>query len=145
MWLQDFQFISRINFPDAVNNLIRNYWNGCTNANATSRPTSFTTSKMIINMNVLCISQFQVRTLPPPPYNPWSFALIFSPGPGDLYHRNCPGVGPIIKVPSCQLMPHEGTFQLQTVLSNYIICFWRKTLKLLSMVLKLKLEGITKE
>ena len=78
--------------------------------------------------------------------NPWGFAPIFSPGPGDLYHLNCPGVGPIIKVPSCQLMPHEGTFKLQTLLSNYIICFKTgETLKLLSMVLKLKLEGMTKE
>ena len=55
-----------------------------------------------------------------PPGNPWSFAPNVSPGPGDLYHLNCPGVGPIIKVPSCQLMPHEGTFQL---LSSYKICF----------------------
>ena len=29
--------------------------------------------------------------------------------PGD-----CREVEPIIEVPSCQLMPHEGTFQLQT-------------------------------
>ena len=120
MWLQDFKFISRINFPEAVTNLIRNCWNGCTNA--TSRSTSFITSKMIINMNVLCISQFQVRTSPPP-VQPRGFAPIFRPGLGDLYHLNCPGVGPIIKVPRCQLMPHEGTFQLQTLLSNYIICF----------------------
>ena len=55
---------------------------------------------------------------PPPPGNPRSFAPIFSPGPEDLYHLNCPGVGPIIKVPSCQLMPHEGTFQLQTDLPS---------------------------
>ena len=37
--------------------------------------------------------------------------------PSDL-----PGVGPIIKVPSCQLMPHEGTFQLQTDLGT-IYCY----------------------
>ena len=49
---------------------------------------------------------------------PRGFAPIFSPGPGDLYHLNCPGVGPIIKVPSCQLMPHEGTFQPQTDLPS---------------------------
>ena len=33
--------------------------------------------------------------------------------PGD-----CPEVEPIIEVPSCQLMPHEGTFQLQTDLPS---------------------------
>ena len=65
---------------------------------------------------------------------------------------NCPGVGPIIKVSSCQLMPHEGTFQLQTDLPSIAALWlknlfqsWGKTLKLLSMVLKLKLEGMTKE
>ena len=49
-----------------------------------------------------------------PSGNPRGFAPIFSPGPGDLYHLSCPGVGFIIKVPSCQLMPDEGIFQLQT-------------------------------
>ena len=53
-----------------------------------------------------------------PPGNLRGFAPIFSPGPGDLYHLNCPGVGPIINVPSCQLMPHKGTFQLQTDLPS---------------------------
>ena len=46
------------------------------------------------------------------------FAPIFSLGPGDLYHLNCPEVRPIIKVPSCQLMPHESTFQLPTDLPS---------------------------
>ena len=45
---------------------------------------------------------------------PRGFAPILSRGPRDLYHLNCQGVGPIIKVPSCQLMPREDTFQLQT-------------------------------
>ena len=54
----------------------------------------------------------------PPPGNPRDFAPIFSPGQGNLYHLNCPGVAPIIRVPSCQLMPHEGTFQLQTDLPS---------------------------
>ena len=49
---------------------------------------------------------------------PPGFAPIFSLGPGDLYHLNCPGVGLIIKVPSCQLMLCEGTFQLQTDLPS---------------------------
>ena len=53
-----------------------------------------------------------------PPGNPRGFAPIFSPSPGDLYHLNCPGVGLIIKVPSCQLMLHQGTFQLQTDLPS---------------------------
>ena len=52
------------------------------------------------------------------PSNTRGFAPIFRLGPGDLYHLNCPGVGPILKVPSCQLMPHEGTFQLQTDLPS---------------------------
>ena len=30
--------------------------------------------------------------IPPPPGNPRGFAPIFSPGPGDLYHLNCPKV-----------------------------------------------------
>ena len=87
-----------------------------------------------------------------PPGNPRGFAPIFTPGPGDFYHLHCPGVGPIIKVPSCQLMPHEGTFQLQTDIPSIAALWlqnlfqsWGKTLKLLSMVLKLKLEGMTKE
>ena len=87
-----------------------------------------------------------------PPGNSLGFAPVFSPGPWDLYHLNCPGVGPIIKVLSCQLMPHKGTFQLQTDIPSIatlqlqnLFQSWRKTLKLLSVVLKLKLEGMTKE
>ena len=88
----------------------------------------------------------------PPRGDPRGFAPIFSPGPEDLYYLNCPGVAwgsdllSIVKVPSCQLMPHEGTFQLQTdhllLLSRYKICL--KVAKTLSVVLKLKLEGMTK-
>ena len=39
-----------------------------------------------------------------------------SPRSQDLYHLNRPGVGPIIHYQSTKLsvMPHEGTFQLQT-------------------------------
>ena len=54
----------------------------------------------------------------------------------------------IIKVLSCRLMPHEGTFQLQTdlPLSCYKICFKAgENFEMFSMVLKLKLEGMTKE
>ena len=62
---------------------------------------SLITSKLIINMNVLCISQFQERTSPPA-MQPLGFCTYFQPrsrgfvpseSPGD-----CPGVGPIIKV-----------------------------------------------
>ena len=49
---------------------------------------------------------------------PPGFCTYFQPGSRDLYHLNCPGVGPIIKVPSCQLMPDEGTIQLQTDLPS---------------------------
>ena len=49
-------------------------------------------------------------------------------------------------------MPHEGTFQLQTDLPSIAVLLlqnlfqsWGKTLKLLSMLLKLKPEGMTKE
>ena len=54
---------------------------------------------------------------------PWAtpgFCTYFHPGSWDLYHLNCPGVAwrsdllYFIKVPSCQLIPHESTFQLQT-------------------------------
>ena len=62
-----------------------------------------------------------------PPGQPPGFAPIFSPGPGDSYHLNCPGVSQgsellsMIKIPSCQLMPHEGTFQLQTDLPSIAV------------------------
>ena len=62
-----------------------------------------------------------------PPGQPRGFAPIFSPDPGDFYHLNCLGVGPIIKIPSCQLMPHEGTFQLQTDLPS-IAALWLQNL-----------------
>ena len=57
-----------------------------------------------------------------PPGQPPEFCTYFQPGsrefvPSEL-PRGCPGVGLIIKVPSCQLMPHEGTFQLQTDLPS---------------------------
>ena len=91
-----------------------------------------------------------------PPGQPPGFCTYFQPGsrgfvPSEL-PGGCPGVGLIIKVPSCQLMPHEGTFQLQTDLPSIaalqqqnLFQSWGKTLKLLSMVLKLKLEGMTKD
>ena len=54
--------------------------------------------------------------------NPTSDLVSFQPGSQGFLrfelHGGCPGVGPIIKVPSCQLMPHEGTFQLQTDLPS---------------------------
>ena len=72
----------------------------------------------LIGFYVLMHQSIPSANIPPPPGNPRGFAPIFSPGPEDLYYLNCPGVGPIIKVPSCQLMPHEGTFQLQTDLPS---------------------------
>ena len=53
---------------------------------------------------------------------PPGFCTYFQPGsrgyvPSEL-PGGCPEVGPIIKVPSCQLMPHKGTFQLQTDLPS---------------------------
>ena len=69
----------------------------------------------------------------PPP----DFAPIPSPGPRDLYHLDRPGVawGSDL-LPSCQLMPHEGTFQLQTGLPSIAALWlqnlfqnWGKTLK----------------
>ena len=76
-----------------------------------------------------------------PPGQPPGFCTYFQPGsrgfvPSEL-PGGCPGVGPIIKVPSCQLMPHEGTFQLQTDLPpiatlqlQNLFQSWGKTLKL---------------
>ena len=58
------------------------------------------------------------------PRQPPGFCAYFQPGSRDLYHLNCPRVArgsdllSIITVPSCQLMPHEGTFQLQTDLPS---------------------------
>ena len=59
----------------------------------------------------------------PPPGQPPGFCTYFQPGsrgfvPSEL-PGGCPGVEPIIKVPSCQFLPHEGTFQLQTDLPSY--------------------------
>ena len=58
----------------------------------------------------------------PPPRQPPGFCTYFQPGsrgfvPSGL-PGGCPGVGPVIKVPSCQLIPHQGTFQLQTDLPS---------------------------
>ena len=65
-----------------------------------------------------CYASVNSKREHPPPGNPRGFAPIFIPGPRDLCRLDCPGVGPIIKVPSCQLMLHEGTFQLQTDLPS---------------------------
>ena len=101
----------------------------------------------------LCTSQFQVPTSPPGA--PGVLHLLSARVPGFVPSElpgGCPRVGPIIKVPSRQLMPHEGTFQLQTdlpsiaaLLLQNLFQSWGKALKLKSVVLKLKLEGMTKE
>ena len=60
-----------------------------------------------------------------PPRQPPEFCLYFQPGSLS-----------IIKVPSCQLMPHEGTFKLETDLTSIAALLlqnlfgWEKTLKL---------------
>ena len=46
-------------------------------------------------------------------FQPGSWGFVLSELPG-----GCPGVRPIIKVSSSQLMQHEGTFQLQTNLPS---------------------------
>ena len=55
-----------------------------------------------------------------------------------------------VQVPSCQLMPHEGTFQLQTDVPSLCCSLVTKSVwklggnfKTLSMVLKLKLKDMT--
>ena len=56
----------------------------------------------------------------PPPRQPPGIFPNFQPGSRDLYHLNFPWVPRRsnllhnVKVPSCQLMPHERTFQRQT-------------------------------
>ena len=69
---------------------------------------------------------------------PRGFAPTFSPVPGICAIRIARGSDllSIIKVPSCQLMPHEGTFQLQTdlpsiaaLLLQNLFQSWGKTLK----------------
>ena len=88
---------------------------------------------------------------------PPGFCIYFQPGSWDLCYLNYLGVTwgsdllSVMKVPSCQLMLHEGTFQLQTDLPS-IAALWLQNVsklgenfKTLSMVLKLKLEGMTKE
>ena len=66
---------------------------------------------------VLCISQFQAPTSPPG--NPREFPQLSARVPGFVpseFPEGPPGSNLLhnVKVPSCQLMPHEGTFQLQT-------------------------------
>ena len=59
-----------------------------------------------------------------------------------------PGVRAIITVSSCQLMPHEGTFQLQTDLPSIAAKSFSKlgeNFKTLNMIFKLKLGCMTKE
>ena len=54
------------------------------------------------------------RATPLPP----GFCTYLQPGSRGFVPSELPGVGPIIKVPICQLMPHKGTFQLQTDLPS---------------------------
>ena len=72
--------------------------------------------------NTLSYASINSKHEHPPPRQPPGFCTYFQPRsqgfvPSEL-PGGCPGVGPIIKVPSCQLMPDEGTFQLQTDLPS---------------------------
>ena len=58
------------------------------------------------------------REHPPPPGQPPGFCTYFHPGSPGFVPSGLPGGGPITKVPSCQLMLHEDTFQLQTDLPS---------------------------
>ena len=58
------------------------------------------------------------REHPPSRATPGVLHLFSSRVPGICAVWIAMGVGPIIKVPSCQLMLHEGTFQLQTDLPS---------------------------
>ena len=69
--------------------------------------------------------------IPPSRATP-GFCTYFQPGsrgfvPSKLpWAGGCPGVGPIIKVPSFQLTPHRGTFQLQTDLCGRVAEWLRR-------------------
>ena len=68
----------------------------------------------------MCYASVNSKSEHPPSRNPSGFAPIFSKSPKlpSESPEDCPEVEPIIKVPSCQLMPHKGTFQLQTDLPS---------------------------
>ena len=67
----------------------------------------------------IVVHQSDPSTNIPPRATPADFPQLSARVSG-LYHLNFPGVPRgsnllhNVKVPSCQLMPHEGTFQLQT-------------------------------
>ena len=92
----------------------------------------------------------------PPSGQPQGIFPNFQPGSRDLYHLNYSGIPRgsnllhNVKVLSCQLMPHEGTFQLQTDVPSLCCSLVTKSVwklgenfKTLSMVLKLKLKDMT--
>ena len=68
----------------------------------------------------MCYALVNSKSEHPPSRNPSGFAPIFSQGPKlpSESPGDCLEVEPIIEVPSCQLMPHEGTSQLQTDLPS---------------------------
>ena len=89
-------------------------------------------------MNIISIIDASINSKRehPPGQTP-GFLSYFQPGSLGFVPSELPGVGPIIKVPSCQLMPHEGTFRLQTdlpsiaaLLLQNLFQSWGKTLKL---------------
>ena len=105
-------------------------------------------------------SHFKIMHQPIPstniPGSPWVLRLISAQVPGFVpseLPRGClMELLYIIKVPSCQLIPHESTFQLQTDLPSIAALLLQNLFqswggggefKTLSMVLYLKLEGMT--
>ena len=110
-------------------------------------------------LKITKLQSFMHQSIPStniPPGQPPGIFPNFQPGSRDLYHLNFPGVPRgsnllhNVKVPSCQLMPHEGTFQLQTDVPSLCCSLVTKSVwklgenfKTLSMVLKLKLKDMT--
>ena len=88
---------------------------------------------------------------PPPGHPPEVLHLLSA---RDLYHINCPGVGPMIYYQSTKLSINAAWRHFSASNWSTIYCFslvtksvskLRESFKTLSIVLKLKLEGITKE
>ena len=61
-------------------------------AEANKAPDGSVFSDKIVRNSYLLLLHQSIPTANIPPGNPRGFAPIFSPGLGDLYHRNCPGV-----------------------------------------------------
>ena len=113
------------------------------------------TRKLCVN-SALCeyLMHQSISSTNIPPEQCPRFCNYFQPGSQNLYHLNCLGVGPIIyyhkyQVVSICYMKALFSFKLiyhLLLLFSYKICFKAGgNSKTLSMALKLKLEGMTKE